>query len=530
MTLAGEPKGAVARERLRQLRGLLDPNPSNARAHGLPGVMASPPAVTLGTASAASAITIANGAVGNGVDIKSTVGDNGTATNGGAATLTDSAKSWGTLNQYRGYQVTIWSGTGAGQVRAIGSHTNNAMTVTVPWTTVPDTTSVYGFWNVRVHRDWRFLRANPIVRIADPAVSNQSRDRNVVVSTVTAYNLPLGSGTYAVEFMHWGDQFEVRTHGQAGNQWRLMVDGAYVQYAPYAATAVDGLVYRHRVDFAGGTTDAPTRAGFRKLRRILFEAYAGFSFFGLTLGPTDSIWAPSTPIRPKAVLVADSYGLTGGLAPFTAFGYTLGKLLGLPNMQVSGVGGSGYTVDGLGVRYGPRIAPDVVARNPDLVFIYGSQNDSGAGSAITTAATAVYQAIGAGLPGVPLIVIGPTPLSGSPSASTIQSRDALMAAALDPANPVSFYIDLAGGPYPYSGSTGDYVNVGLFRGTGKVSTPSGSGNMDEFYGGQAGTDPFHPTQAGHDAIAQFVAGAIAEWISAGCPRAYWMPGAGLVRI
>jgi hypothetical protein len=525
MAQVGEAQRAVRAERRKHERGLIIPNPGIARLTPFPGVMADPPTVTQGASGAASAITTLNGAVGAGVDLNATIGDNGSPTSATSTTLTDTGKSWSSFD-FTGYVVKIWSGTGVGQERTIRSNTNNTLTVDA-WATIPDGTSVYGFWHVREHRDWRYLNANPIVKVADPGASNFTRDRNDVVASAVASVLPTGSMNMVVEFMHWGDQFEVRTHGTAGNQWRLMVDGAYVQRTPYAATASTSAVFRHRVDFADGETNATTRATFRQLRRIVLELPSGFGFYGVTLGPTDSVWTPSTPARPKVVLVTDSYGNTGSQAAFTSFGYTLGRLLGIPDMQVSGIGGSGYSVDGTGVKYGTRYQQDVIDEAPDLVMIYGSQNDSG--QATTQAdADAVFQAHGAGLPGVPLVVIGPSPLSGSPSAITIQSRDRLMAAAIDLDNPVSLYIDLLGGPYPYSGSTAAYVNKGLFRGTGKPSAPTNSGNNDDFYGGTSGSDQFHPSQAGHDAIAQFVAHAMAEWIDADCPRAYWMPGVGLV--
>jgi len=65
----------------------------------------------------------------------------GTATSGGATTLTDSGKSW-TTNQWTNYQVRIVSGTGAGQIRTISSNTSTALTVPT-WGTNPDATSVY---------------------------------------------------------------------------------------------------------------------------------------------------------------------------------------------------------------------------------------------------------------------------------------------------------------------------------------------------------------------------------------------------
>lgn len=67
---------------------------------------------------------------------------NGTATAGGASTLTDGAKTWPT-NGWANAQVRIISGTGLGQIRTISSNTGTVLTVSSAWTTVPDATSVY---------------------------------------------------------------------------------------------------------------------------------------------------------------------------------------------------------------------------------------------------------------------------------------------------------------------------------------------------------------------------------------------------
>jgi hypothetical protein len=66
----------------------------------------------------------------------------GTATAGGASTLTNSAKAWAT-NQWANYQVRIVSGTGAGQIRTIASNTGTVLTTSTAWTTQPSTDSVY---------------------------------------------------------------------------------------------------------------------------------------------------------------------------------------------------------------------------------------------------------------------------------------------------------------------------------------------------------------------------------------------------
>jgi len=66
----------------------------------------------------------------------------GTATAGGASTLTNGAKTW-TVNQWTNFQIRIVSGTGAGQIRTIASNTGPVITTSAAWATNPDATSVY---------------------------------------------------------------------------------------------------------------------------------------------------------------------------------------------------------------------------------------------------------------------------------------------------------------------------------------------------------------------------------------------------
>jgi len=68
--------------------------------------------------------------------------EEGTATAGGASTLTDSGQSW-TTNIWATGTITITKGTGIGQTRTISSNTGTVITVSSPWTTPPDGTSGY---------------------------------------------------------------------------------------------------------------------------------------------------------------------------------------------------------------------------------------------------------------------------------------------------------------------------------------------------------------------------------------------------
>lgn len=72
----------------------------------------------------------------------STPDDSGTATSGGANTLTDTSKTW-TRNQWKNAAVHITSGTGAGQFRVVLSNNGSVLTTRTIWSVNPDATSVY---------------------------------------------------------------------------------------------------------------------------------------------------------------------------------------------------------------------------------------------------------------------------------------------------------------------------------------------------------------------------------------------------
>lgn len=80
----------------------------------------------------------------------------GTATAGGANTLTNSAKGWAT-NQWANYQVRITAGTGLGQIRTISSNTATVITVSSNWTTNPDATSQY---SIEGNDDYLYFQGN----------------------------------------------------------------------------------------------------------------------------------------------------------------------------------------------------------------------------------------------------------------------------------------------------------------------------------------------------------------------------------
>jgi hypothetical protein len=81
--------------------------------------------------------------------------DFGTASAGGASTLTDSDKAW-TVNQWVGENVRILDGTGVAQIKTIASNTATQLTITGTWTTNPDATSEYQIEDSNIYDDPQF--------------------------------------------------------------------------------------------------------------------------------------------------------------------------------------------------------------------------------------------------------------------------------------------------------------------------------------------------------------------------------------
>jgi hypothetical protein len=94
----------------------------------------------------------------------------GTATAGGASTLTNSAKAWAT-NQWANSQIRITAGTGAGQIRTVASNTGTVITTSAAWTTNPDATSQY---SIEGNDDFLYLVGNNAVAMYRYSISGNT--------------------------------------------------------------------------------------------------------------------------------------------------------------------------------------------------------------------------------------------------------------------------------------------------------------------------------------------------------------------
>lgn len=162
----------------------------------------------------------------------------GTATSGGASTLTDTAKSWAT-NQWTNYQIRITGGTGVGQIRTVASNTGTVITVSAAWTTQPDATSTY---SLEGNDDFLYLFGNNATTTWRYQISNNSWTSRAArggaagagLSGQWVYEVPdadwnventIKNGRYIYSF-RGGSSQNLDVYDIAGNSWTTSIPPA----------------------------------------------------------------------------------------------------------------------------------------------------------------------------------------------------------------------------------------------------------------------------------------------------------------
>ena len=331
---------------------------------------------------------------------------------------------------------------------------------------------------------WRLYGGNP-----RPA--GQSGNQSTVLWG-DPVSLTSGEGFFFCEFMYDGDVIEIKFRDPA--RFRITVDGQYINtdIITQAIAAGDFGVYRYKLDFSS--------AGGKIPRRITIESIYGFN--GLTVQPEATVWIPDFPLGPKVIWFGDSYVNSqpseGPTATWSGFFSTASKLLGWKNYTNAGIGGTGFFNRNSIARFEERVALDITPYRPDIVVVWGGQNDGAATAAeFRSGVTNTLAAIRSGNPGVSLIVAGPNYITGSPTATFLQMRDTMRSVARDYG---ALFVDILGGPTPYDGDTAHYVNTGWLTGNGKSGATSSTypANTNRYIGGADGSDANHLTQVGHD--------------------------------
>lgn len=193
----------------------------------------------------------------------------GTATAGGATTLTNSGKNWATNQWANSCQVRITGGTGTGQIRIISSNTATALTVSAAWTTNPDATSTY---SIEGNDDYLYYMGNNAVTLyrysiagntwttLSPGVARAGAPgagmggswiNSVPAADWNVENLIL-NGRYIYSF-RGGASAALDRYDIAANSW------AALTYAPATETFTTGTKYAYNKDRIYLTKEATGR-------------------------------------------------------------------------------------------------------------------------------------------------------------------------------------------------------------------------------------------------------------------------------
>lgn len=309
------------------------------------------------------------------------------------------------------------------------------------------------------------------------------------------------AGAFGFEFVHTGTVFEIPIFGGmsgGGVNLRVHVNGAVGGTASVPANT--GGLYYLRVAFPAAGT-----------RRIRIET-AGLPCNGVHVASSTEI-SSSGRQYPIVTLVGDSFmeGFGSEIGDITST--VLGRALGF-NCALAAVGSTGLVTPGGNNTSGfpkvnfadPNRLPDLTladvtnaqtgaAADPRLGLIFGSLNDAGLAPAVYSAfgsslqaavnnrAQAMIDAWAAARPGRPLVLFGPVWPSGAPNnrppLDIYRIRDGLAEAAWSRATENVWFID----------------RLTAARREGIYSTATDQAAL--YTGGLAGTDPTHPTPAGH---------------------------------
>jgi hypothetical protein len=175
----------------------------------------------------------------------------GTATAGGASTLTQSTKNW-TVNQWTNYQIRITGGTGAGQIRTIASNTATVITVGAAWTTAPDATSTY---SIEGNDDFIYYMGNNAVALYRYSISaNTWTTLSPIAARAAAPNVGMSAHwVWDVKESDWTAENTIR-NGQRIYSFRGS-NGAVLDYYDISAnTWVSGITYSPATETLGTGT------------------------------------------------------------------------------------------------------------------------------------------------------------------------------------------------------------------------------------------------------------------------------------
>ncbi|MFG1203228.1 SGNH/GDSL hydrolase family protein [Xanthobacter aminoxidans] len=298
-------------------------------------------------------------------------------------------------------------------------------------------------------------------------------------------------GGCSLAFMSDATGVAFQLPGSGGAGVKVYCDGRPVRMS--AIGADQSMWYYHTIAF-----------GKRKER--LWEVFFGQShsaLYNIAIPSNAQIWPAPSAVPLVGAFIGDSYLAGSTYGPFL-HGNTLsahfGRLIGIDTMWRFATGGTGLLNPGAASYYTYRERlPQVLAKNPDSIFVYGSTNDAGyTQSQVNTEALAFLDAIRNGTGGqpgtsAPVFWFGPAPISGNYSG--IQTVDTAIATAVA-ARPNSniFYKSLVTSVPP------------VFIGSHNNTNFTAFSTIGEYIGG----DNVHPVDKGTMYLARRMASAYAN--------------------
>jgi hypothetical protein len=233
-----------------------------------------------------------------------------------------------------------------------------------------------------------------------------------------------GSCSVGWSFYHTGQNLELNIAGNSG-YLMVKVDDQYVSLTPVALPTSGAFFYK--MAFA-------TRAR----RRIDIIGHI-LQFGGVNCDANDSI-VPAENRGPRCIFLGDSFTAGTGASGQSTTGYVVkfADTLGWDDVWASGLGGTGYVnpgvQNGVNTTFYSRLQHDVLAFNPEIVWVMGGYNDwngSYTVAQLQTAAQQLLSAIKAAIPNV-LLVVSPNTNGGVGNMASleIQKIQALQAITL----------------------------------------------------------------------------------------------------
>jgi lysophospholipase L1-like esterase len=227
-------------------------------------------------------------------------------------------------------------------------------------------------------------------------------DALVKPTYLTRNTTPLTSDIWRMSFNHYGRFFEFGTKNINPLALMAKINDEFISLTPQAhvpsgGPSVNGVGYWY---FDLGSRD-DRRIDIWGANALIGDIYTQAS---------DSI-TPAATRGPRVICMGDSYtGGTGAAHMLGGWVQAFSEFTGWDDVWQSGSGSTGYiaTLGGTEPPFRGRLASDVVPFAPDVLIIFGSQNDDGSSyAALNNEARLLYQQVRQSLPNTQLIVIGP---------------------------------------------------------------------------------------------------------------------------